>query len=303
MSPFPTREKVPMNLPAGTIAALPTPLNDDLRFDPLAQKAHLSWLASEGLDGVLVLGTNGEFPSFSLIERIAVAEAAAAAGAGLSLMLGVGSCALPDVITMLGVAADCGYGAVLCPPPFYFRAAPTGGLAAFFREVLDASSVPVLLYHIPQMTGVPIAEEILDRLEGHERLAGVKDSSGDRDELHRLCTRFHDRAYIVGSDRLVTACLKAGGGGSITAAASVNPRLVRAVFRGAAPQDQLDALRRLLENYGLGPSVKAILRRAGLGEYATRPPLLGLDPSREEALWKAYCRLVPEEHRPKTSER
>jgi len=289
-----------MNLPAGAIAPLPIPLDNHLRFDPAAQKAHLSWLASEGLDGILVLGTNGEFPSLSLTERISVAEAAAAAGAGLSLVLGVGSCALPDVITMLGVAADCGYGAVLCPPPFYFRAAPVDGLAGFFREVLDASTVPMLLYHVPQITGVPISEEILDRLEGHGRLAGVKDSSGDPGELHRLSTRFRDRAYIVGSDRLVTASLAAGGRGSITAAASVAPALVKAVQRGDADQSQLDDVRALLEEYGLGPAVKAILRRSGLGEYATRPPLVGLDPQREDKLWTAYCHLVPKEHRPNT---
>jgi 4-hydroxy-tetrahydrodipicolinate synthase len=292
-----------MTLPAGVVAPVPTPLDDHLRFDSAAQKAHLSWLASERLDGVLVLGTNGDFPSFSLAERIAVAETAAAAGDGMHLMLGVGSCALPEVMTMLDVAARCGYEAVLCPPPFYFRGATAGGLAAFFREVLDASSVPVLLYHIPQVTGVPISEKILDQLEGHERLAGVKDSSGDPDELARLCRRFRDRAYIVGSDRLVTACLAAGGRGSISAAASVAPRLVNAVHRGDTAQDELDALRGLLEDFGLGPSVKAILRRAGLGEFAARPPLVGLDPPREDELWTAYCRLVPEEHRPRTLER
>ena len=289
-----------MILPGGAIAPVPTPLDDHLRFDPAVQKAHLSWLASEGLDGVLVLGTNGEFPSFSLAERISVAETAAAAAAGMHLILGVGSCALPEVITMLDVAARCGYEAVLCPPPFYFRGAPAGGLAAFFREVLDASSVPVLLYHIPQVTGVPISEEILDQLEGHQRLAGIKDSSGDLDELARLCGRFHSRAYIVGSDRLVTACLAAGGRGSITAAASVAPRLVCAVHREDAAQDELDALRGLLEDHGLGPSVKAILRRGGLGEFATRPPLVGLEHSREDELWTGYCRLVPEEHRPRS---
>ena len=289
-----------MNLPAGAIAPVPTPLDGHLHFDSTAQKAHLNWLASEGLDGVLVLGTNGEFPSFSLAERIAVAEAAAAARTGVHLILGVGSCSLSEVRTMLDVASRCRYDAVLCPPPFYFRAAPAEGLATFFREVLDASSVPVLLYHIPQVTGVPIAEEILDRLEGHMRLGGVKDSSGDPDELVRLCGRFRDRTYIVGSDRLVTASRTAGGRGSITAAASVAPRLVRAVHRGETAQDELDALRGLLEDYGLGPSVKAILRRGGLGRFATRPPLVGLDPPQEDRLWTAYCRLVPREHRPRT---
>jgi len=290
-----------MKLPSGAIAPIPTPLDRRLRFDPAAQEAHLHWLASEGLDGALVLGTNGEFPSFSLTERIQVAEAAAAAGSGLHLILGVGSCALPEVTAMLEVAARCGYEAVLCPPPFYFRAAPAEGVAAFFGEVLDASSLPVLLYHFPQMSGVPVSDKVLDRLEGHARLAGVKDSSGDSAELHRLCPRFLDRAYIVGSDRLISAALGLGGRGSITAAANVAPTLVSAVQRGDGDQRRLDEVRALLEDYGLGASVKAILRRSGIGEYATRPPLVGLDPATEEGLWEAYCRLIPEEHRPTTS--
>ena len=63
----------------GGIAPVPTPLNADLAFDQEAQATHLRWLASEGLEGALILGTNGEFPSFSLNERRAVAEAAASA--------------------------------------------------------------------------------------------------------------------------------------------------------------------------------------------------------------------------------
>ena len=290
-----------MELPAGAIAPVPTPLTTEDQFDAAAQRTHLQWLASEGLDGVLVLGTNGEFPSFSIEERRVVAEEAAAASSGMQMLLGVGSCALPEVVEMLGVAAACGFTAVLCPPPFYYRAAPVEGLAEFFRAVLDHSPLPVLLYHIPQVSGVPISDRLLDLIGEHENLAGVKDSSGDEDELGRLAARFADRAYVVGSDLLVRACLEAGGRGSISAAASVAPRLVCAVQRGEAEQKELDALRGLLEEYGLGPSVKAILRRCGLGVYATRPPLVGLDGVREEELWVAFCRLVPGEYRPKMS--
>ena len=280
--------------PHGAIAPIPTPLTDTDRFDPSAQRSHLEWLAAQGLDGALVLGTNGEFPSFSLDERRAVAEAAAAAEPGLELLLGVGSSALPEVLEMLRIAEASGYAAVLCPPPFYYRAAPVEGVADFFRRVLDASRLPVLLYHIPQVSGIAISDELLDRIGDHENLAGVKDSTGDPDELLRLAARFRDRAYLVGTDRLVRACLEAGGCGSISAGASVAPGLVAAVHRGEAEQDELDALRGLLEDSGLGPSVKSILRRCGFGDYATRPPLLGLEWEKEEALWRSYRRLVPD---------
>jgi hypothetical protein len=63
-------------------------------------------------------------------------------------------------------------------------------------------------------------------------------------------------------------------------------------------QERLDAVRGLLEAYGLGPSVKSILRRCGLGDYATRPPLVGLEPERADQLWQTYCELVPSKARP-----
>jgi 4-hydroxy-tetrahydrodipicolinate synthase len=284
---------------SGAIAPVPTPLDADLRFDAEAQAAHLNWLAAEGLDGALILGTNGEFPSFSFDERRVVAEAAVAANSSLSLVLGIGSCALPEALALSDIAASLGYHAVLCPPPFYFRAAPPEGIAAFFLDVLDRSSLPVLLYHIPKVTGVPISDGVLDLLGPNQNLAGVKDSTGDAGELSRLTSRFEDRCYLVGNDRLVTECLDAGGSGSITAAASVAPHLVSAVQMGEGNQSHLDAVRALLERFGLGPSVKSILRRCGFGEFATRPPLVGLDSELEEPLWESFCKLVPEARRPR----
>jgi 4-hydroxy-tetrahydrodipicolinate synthase len=274
------------------VAPVPTPFTVEDRVDPDALRRHLQWLSSEGLDGALILGTNGEFPSLTLAERLQVAEGAATAGSGLRLLLGVGSCALGDVIELIDAAEEHGFAAVLCPPPFYFRAAPVEGLAEFFRRVLDRSPLPVLLYHIPQVTGVPISDSLLDGIGAHSRLAGVKDSSGKPEDLVRLSERFRDGAYYVGSDRLVTRCLEAGGAGSITAAASVVPDLVASISRHPERQPDLDDVRRLLEEYGLGPAVKAILRRKGFGAFAARPPLIGLDSERERALMQRFRALA-----------
>ncbi len=270
------------------VAPVPTPLTADERIDPGALRAHLQWLASEGLDGALVLGSNGEFPSLTFPERVEVAEAAASVAGPLRLLLGVGSCALGEVTEGVRLAADNGYVAVLCPPPFYFRSAPLDGIAEFFRRVLDRSTVPVLLYHIPQVTGVPIDDRLLALIGDHDRLLGVKDSSGRVDELDRLLPRFGEGAYYVGTDRLVHLCHERGGTGSISAAASVAPGLVRSVRRHPERQDVLDDVRSLLEEYGLGPAVKSILRSKGLGRYATRPPLTALDAERERSLLQRF---------------
>lgn len=279
--------------PIRSIAPVPTPLDSTGRFDPTALGRHLDWLRREGLDGALILGTNGEFPSFSLKERREIAEHAATSGSDMRLLLGVGSCALGEVTELARSASGWGYRGVLCPPPFYFRAAPIGGIAAFFKKVLDVSSLPVLLYHIPQVTGMPFTDELLDAIGEHDNLAGIKDSSGDESELERLIGRFRDRSYYVGTDKLVRKCLEAGGAGSISAAASVVPGLVARVGRDPALQPRLDVVRDLLQEYGLGPAVKAILRWMGFGDYTTRPPLQGLDRGREERLLERFSRLLP----------
>jgi dihydrodipicolinate synthase/N-acetylneuraminate lyase len=271
-----------------TVAPVPTPLDATGQFDGAALARHLGWLASEGLDGALILGTNGEFPSFSLGERLRIAEQAATAGSGLSLMLGVGSCALSEVSEVIRSAPSWGYAAVLCPPPFYFRTAPVEGIAEFFKRVLDLSPLPVLLYHVPQVTGISISDALLDTIGDHGNFAGVKDSSGEPSELVRLTGRFRDRAYYVGADKLVWRCLEAGGAGSISAAASVVPKLVMAAGQDPTHQPRLDALRNLLEEYGLGPAVKSILRWMGFGDFTTRPPLLGLDSKRERTLVERF---------------
>jgi 4-hydroxy-tetrahydrodipicolinate synthase len=269
------------------VAPVPTPVDEQGTFDEAALVAHLAWLGEEGLDGALILGTNGEFPSFSLTERRDIARAAAKQSAGLFLLLNVGSCALPEVLQMLAVAGEGGYAAALCPPPFYFGSPPLEGLCEFFCAVLDASPVPVLLYHVPQVTGVPISDELLERLGAHPKLAGVKDSTGMPDELARLCPRFGD-GYFVGNDHLVSRCLAAGGGGSISGAASVAPRLVRSIDAAGERQPALDALRSLLEEFGLGPSVKTLLRQRGFGRYGSRPPLADLPAPRATELLQRY---------------
>lgn len=269
---------------AGAYAPVPTPLSDDGYVDSSALGRHLSWLAEQGLDGALILGTNGEFPSLAMAERQLLADAAADAGSGLKLLLGVGSCALPEVKLMLALAARCGYAGVLCPPPFYFRNAPLAGLADFFRQVLAAAKVPVLLYHIPQVTGIPISDQLLDAIGEHPALTGVKDSSGDPDELQRLQRRFSTGVYLVGNDRMLTACRKAGGQGSISAVASIAPDLVMAAATDERCQQRLDQVRGVLEELGLGAAVKALLHHKGFGDYTTRPPLQGLSGEQEKLL-------------------
>ncbi|MBX3475819.1 MAG: dihydrodipicolinate synthase family protein [Planctomycetes bacterium] len=260
----------------GAYAPVPTPLDASGVLEPAALGRHLAWLAAEKLDGALILGTNGEFASFSLPERELVARAAASQSHGLKLLLNVGANALPEVLALAATGAECGYAGLLCPPPCYFRNASVAGLAAFFRALLDCAKAPVLLYHIPQVTGIAISDELLAAIGAHPNLAGVKDSSGEEPELRRLSAHFAQGAYLVGNDKLIAPALAAGGKGSITACASVIPDLVKSIERKPDNQVKLNSVRNMIEKFGLMPAVKAILRRKGFGHYGTRPPMVGL---------------------------
>lgn len=279
---------------SGCFAPVPTPLGADGELELEAFARHFSWLAREGLDGVLVLGSNGEFPSFDLAERRRIATAAAAVRGPLRMLLGIGSCALPEALAMVELAAELDCAGVLLPPPFYFRGAPRAGVAAFLREVLAAAGVPVLLYHIPRFTRVAVDDPLLDAIGDPPSLAGVKDSTGDPLELARLSVRFRDRTYLVGDDHLLAASLAVGGRGLIGATASVAPGLVMSVRARPELQPRLDAVRDLLEELGLGPAVKVLLRRLGFGRYATRPPLLELPPDRRDDLFRRWDELSEE---------
>jgi len=272
-----------MNAIHGSFAPVPTPFAGDGTLELSALARHLAWLGAGGLDGVLVLGSNGEFPSLTLDERRSVAEAAAAGRGGLRLILNVGSCSLPEAAELAHAGSSLGYDALLCPPPFYLKA-PAEGVAAFLRGVLDAAGLPVLLYNIPQRTGVPLDDRLLDLIGEHPNLAGVKDSSGDPGELRRLSRRFSSGAYLVGNDRLVSACREAGAAGSITAAANVVPDLVLAAWDNPARQPELDRVREVLERFGLIPAAKAFLRRSGMGAFRVRPPLTDLPPGAADRL-------------------
>lgn len=270
--------------PAGVIAPVPTPFTGAGDPDLATLARHLTWLEGEGLDGVLVLGSNGEFPSLTLTERLDVAVTAAEAAGSMTTILNVGSCALAEAAEAAGRAAELGYDAVLAPPPFYFRSAPVEGLAAFVVSLLDHSPLPVLLYHIPTTTGVPVSDALLSAVLDHPRFAGVKDSSGSPDELLRFAGQLESRALFVGNDRLVRTCRDAGGAGSITACASVAPRLVSSALVDDRGLDRLVALRTCLERHGLIPSVKAVLSAWGLSGPMPRPPLTPLGTAAAAAL-------------------
>lgn len=288
----------------GVVPAVATPLKDgELHLANL--EVHLRQLAADGSSGVLLLGTTGEGPSLSLAEREAIVEAGREYAGDMTMMAGTGCASLAETITLTRRAFELGAEAVVVVPPFYFKSVSEEGLLTYYRRLLD-EAIPddglLVLYHIPQVTGVPISFDLLENLLAvdSERVAGIKDSSGNIHHGRELCREFPDLRVFVGDDKLLHEGLKAGAVGCITAGGNVLAALGAAVYKAyhdgqdATPyQVQLTAARSVLDGFTpFPPSVKSLLAaRYGSDGWDVRPPLTALPEADLVALLEALSKL------------
>lgn len=290
--------------PGGIISAMLTPFTSDVGpVDYEWLPKYVRFLEDSGLHGVLALGTTGEGPSMSVAERKRVLEIVLAHRGGLAVIAGTGCAALTDTIALSNHALSQGADAVLVMPPFYIKGPDERGILAYFRALADTlpPGARLMLYHIPQMTGVPVTTSIIEGLlESHpDRFYGIKDSSGDWDHARMLITRFPRLRIFTGSDSLISRALAGGAAGAITALSSAFPRLARAIYDAyhsggdvAAAQQRLDTLRALIDPVNTPPALKAALPwTSDLPETSVRLPLLPLPDEAVDRLRAAYAGL------------
>ena len=293
----------------GVIAAMPTPLTEALEPDLAAVPALLDDLVDQGCHGALVLGTTGEGPSFSVAEREAILTTAAAwraaGGHDHFVMVGGSGCAnLPETIALSRHAIELGYDAVLVVPPYFFKHVTAVGVARAYAAVLDElpDDARLLLYHIPQVTGVPVGPEVISSLRSSygPLVAGLKDSGADLAATRSLIATFPELVVLTGTDSHLLPALDAGAAGCITALASACGDILRAAYDAqragtATPADRsrLEALRQAAEGFPLAAAVKTLLHdRRRLGPWPVRPPLVDLSPAEREDLVTAVRRAL-----------
>ena len=167
------------------IAAIATAIDDNGEPDCARSIALARFLLANGCDGLNVLGTTGEATSFSLEQRRRVMSAYAASGLPLDrMMVGTGAAAIADAIALTRHAAELGFAGALVLPPFYYKGVHDDGLLAYIEAIMTATAarpIPIYLYHFPAQSGLPWHVALIRRLLDAfgERIAGLKDSSGD----------------------------------------------------------------------------------------------------------------------------
>lgn len=288
---------------SGVYAAVLTPQTDAGAPDIDLMASHCRWLLDNGCDGLAVLGTTGEANSFSVDERIAILDGLAEAGIpGETLMPGTGACAMPDAVAVTRAALKNGASGVLMLPPFYYKNPSDDGLFAAYSEIIQAigdDRLKVCLYHFPQMSAVPISYALIERLlkEYPDTVVGMKDSSGDADNMIGAAQNFPGFAVFAGSDELLLPLIEAGGAGCITACANVGAKLAGEVYQGwkngddvQATHETLTAVRDAIMAFPLSAGLKMLMARhsGNDGWLNIRPPLMRMSAADRDTLTRDF---------------
>jgi 4-hydroxy-2-oxoglutarate aldolase len=259
----------------GILLPFPTPFDADERLDLRALRSNIERWNETGVVGYVALGSTGERVHLSEREYIEVIEAARpAVPESCAFIVGAGQQSTRGSIDEVRRAAAAGADAVLVITPHFYRGAMTPAvLFDYYRAVADAARVPVLLYSMPDLTGVAIAPELAARLSEHENIVGIKDSSGDlinlAETLRQVPSGFK---VLTGSGPLLYAALNAGAGGAILAVGCVAPRLAVALSRAVAAGEQ-ERAREMQRR--LTPLALAVTKRYGIGGLKAAMEMLG----------------------------
>ena len=294
---------------SGVHCAAATPVTADRRPDLPLFVAHCRALLEEGCHGIALLGTTGEANSFSSRDRMALVDAAIEGGiAADTLLPGTSTPVIAETVELTRHAAGAGAKGVVLLPPYYYKGVSDEGLFRFYAGVIEGigdDRLRVVLYHIPQMTQVPLTHTLIERLLGAFPgiVCGIKDSSGDLENMRAMCERFPALGVLAGADPLMLPLLRMGGAGCITATSNLRADALRIVWDGwqnpdragevEAAQERIDAWRTLSNSHAQLPTIKTMLATARnhRGWLNVMPPLVELGEAERRDVEERMSRL------------
>jgi len=269
---------------SGVIVPMLTPIDADERLDRPAVRRMVEFLLAARVDGIFVLGSNGEGTALRPAERKALAVEAVAAVAGrVPVIAGAIEPSTARVIEEMRNLADCGLAGFVATTPFYYGGYSDAELVDHFRAIAAAAPAPLLVYNIPQNTKIPVRAAVVAALSGEPNVAGLKDSSGDWTEFQAMLLdprRRPDFAMLQGLQSMSVVSLLAGAHGLIPGYANVHPRLCTDLYAAVRAGRTEEAFRhqalldRLLSVRGraLVHANKLVASRLGLMQpHVTRP--------------------------------
>ncbi len=289
----------------GVIPPLTTPFSEDGEVLYSALEENLRHYLEAPLVGFLALGSTGEAIHLLPAERIEVARLVRSCTPGdRDFLVGLASPTLDQARKFIDSVADLSPTAFLVSVPSYYKNRMNRrALRLFFTAVAEHAPAPLLLYNIPQYTGIQLEPELIEDLADHEGIAGMKDSSGSLIYLQSILRRIEGKAFqvVLGSAQLLGPASLLGIRAAILAVACALPDLPIQVLAGEASlssrrsslSDLFLASQTLVSRFGI-PGLKYAMDLAGLRGGFCRLPLLPLEEEEKAEIRLAIGPLLAE---------
>ncbi len=275
----------------GIYLPLTTPFDAEGRLVDAYLRENLDRYAAHALAGYVILGSTGEAILLEREEKQAVLQAAARAAYAQKRVLIAGTAeeSFAATLAMNQYAAGLGYDLALVRTPHYYKNNMTAAaLTDYYLRLADASPIPILVYNFPQLTGLDITVDTVTALARHERIAGIKESSGNLEKISRLLAISARRTsapftVLPGNAATLWPALAAGVEATILALGDVIPAACAALWQAGLARDWTHGLQRqqrimslaLASAQGGVPAIKAAMDLAG---FYGGPPRLPLQP-------------------------
>ncbi len=282
----------------GVFPALMTAFKNDAdrSLDFENTKKLCRFLADAGVNGLYVGGSSGEMLLMSVDERKALLEAVieVARETGLAIIAHTGATSTKDTLELTRHAEAVGADAISSVTPLYFRYS-VPEVNHYYERIAGETSLPVIIYNIPGMTGLTLNRDQLGALLSIPGVGGMKFTSYDFFQLERLTNDFPDKIFYNGADEVLLSGLSAGADGGIGTTYNFMPeRFVKiyADFKAGrldeARKTQGEAnesITAILKHGGI-PSSKYLICRRGFDYGYCREPFMPLSKEATEALDK-----------------
>jgi len=284
-----------MNL-SGVFPALTTPFSSDGSVSVEDIKHNIAKYNTTGLAGYVAIGSTGESVLLSRKEvdtvLVAVKESAAP---NMRLIAGTGAESTAETIDRTKRAAELGYHVALVKTPYYYKPMYKPEVfIAHYRRVADASPIPVMLYSVPQFTGVALEAPEVGVLAQHPNIIGIKESSGNVQRAAEMLAAVPSSFQIlVGSASMMFPSMVLGAVGSILALASAMPEQCVVLFDAARKGEMgtaralqatiLPASKVIVSQCGI-PGVKYAMDQAGYLGGLPRLPLMPLQEDQRKVI-------------------
>ena len=208
---------------------------EDVNWELLRELVHR--FEDAGLNGLVTLGSNGEFPYLSFEEKLEVVGIVREESS-LPVIAGATENSTRETVRLGKALLELGVDALLIGPPYYFKPSPVE-LYAHYSRIADSLDGRIILYNVPKFTGINIPLDVIERLaEEHSNVIGIKDSSANMGRIAELLRRMGDKfTVLAGTADVMYPSWLLGAHGAVVAVANVVPELCAELYRAFLRRD------------------------------------------------------------------